>query len=988
MPRRSILSSAERDSLFALPDTQDGLIRHYTLSESDLAIINQHRGASNRLGFAVQLCTMRYPGVMLGADEAPFPPLMKLVAAQLKVAEACWSDYGQRGQTRREHLTELQSVFGFQLFAGRHYRAAGHGLDDLAGQTDKGIVLATALVQSLRSQSILLPSINVIERICAEAVTRATRRIHSLLTESLTDEHQRQLDDLLNPRENSTSSTMIWLRQSPGAPTARHVLEHIDRLNAMEALMLPDGIERQIHRNRLLKLAREGGQMTAQHLRDLETTRRYATLVAVVLEAKATVIDEIVDLHDRIIGTLFNRAKRNHEQQFQQSGKAINEKVRLYWRIGHALLEAKQAGADPFAAIESVISWDAFTQSVTEAEKLSQPEDFDYLHRIGDSYSQVRRYAPALLDVLRLKAAPAARDILKAVEMLKALNTDNTRKVPIDAPTSFVKKRWESLVFTADGVDRRFWELCALSELKNALRSGDIWVQGSRQFKDFDEYLLPAGKFASLRQAGALPLAVVTDCEPYLRDRQLLLEQQMATVNRLAKADALPDAIITESGLKITPLTNSVPEAADTLMQKAYGLLPHLKITELLMEVDEWTGFTERFTHIKSSDAASDKTLLLATILADAINLGLTKMAESCPGTTYAKLSWLQAWHIRDETYSAALADLVNAQFRHPFAGNWGDGTTSSSDGQRFKAGGRAEAAGHVNPKYGSEPGVLFYTHVSDQYAPFHTKVINVGVRDATYVLDGLLHHESDLRIEEHYTDTAGFTDHVFGLMHLLGFKFAPRIRDLADKRLFAPGKQTDYPALAALIGGAVNVKHIRTHWDEILRLATSIRQGTVTASLMLRKLGSYPRQNGLAVALRELGRIERTLFTLDWLQNVELRRRVHAGLNKGEARNALARAVFFNRLGEMRDRSFENQRYRASGLNLVTAAIVLWNTVYLERAIQAIKDHSQPVDENLLQHVSPLGWEHINLTGDYVWRQTRRAEKRKFRPLRPFPQA
>jgi TnpA family transposase len=95
----------------------------------------------------------------------------------------------------------------------------------------------------------------------------------------------------------------------------------------------------------------------------------------------------------------------------------------------------------------------------------------------------------------------------------------------------------------------------------------------------------------------------------------------------------------------------------------------------------------------------------------------------------------------------------------------------------------------------------------------------------------------------------------------------------------------------------------------------------------MLRKLGSYPRQNGLAVALRELGRIERTLFALDWMQNVELRCRVQIGLNKGEAKNALARAVFLNRLGEIRDRSFENQRYRASGLNLVVAAIILWNT-------------------------------------------------------------
>ena len=172
------------------------------------------------------------------------------------------------------------------------------------------------------------------------------------------------------------------------------------------------------------------------------------------------------------------------------------------------------------------------------------------------------------------------------------------------------------------------------------------------------------------------------------------------------------------------------------------------------------------------------------------------------------------------------------------------------------------------------------------------------------------------------------------------------------------------------------------------MRLATSIKQGTVTASLMLRKLGSYPRQNGLAVALRELGRIERTLFILDWLQSVELRRRVHAGLNKGEARNALARAVFFNRLGEIRDRSFEQQRYRASGLNLVTAAIVLWNTVYLERATHGLRGTGHAVDDVLLQYLSPLGWEHINLTGDYLWRSSAKIGAGKFRPLRALQPA
>jgi TnpA family transposase len=218
--------------------------------------------------------------------------------------------------------------------------------------------------------------------------------------------------------------------------------------------------------------------------------------------------------------------------------------------------------------------------------------------------------------------------------------------------------------------------------------------------------------------------------------------------------------------------------------------------------------------------------------------------------------------------------------------------------------------------------------------------------------------------------------------MHLLGFRFAPRIRDLSDTKLYLPNSQVKYQALAAMTGGTINLKAIRTHWNEILRLATSIKQGTVTASLMLRKLGSYPRQNGLAVALRELGRIERTLFILSWLQSVDLRRRVHAGLNKGEARNALARAVFLCRLGEIRDRSFEQQRYRASGLTLVTAAIALWNTAYIERAVQASARKGHTIDPELLKYLSPLGWEHINLTGDYQWKRNRLAQGR-FRALR-----
>lgn len=986
MPRRSILSASELNSLFALPDTMEELIRLYTLSESDLSVVRQHRGPANRLGFAVQLCYMRFPGVMFTSNSTPSILMLQILAEQLKVSPDVWVQYGQRENTRREHLVELQLVFGFKPFTMQDYRPSLMRLETIASDTDKGIVLATHLVEHFRHQKILLPSAKVIERICAEAITHANRHIYKTLTETLIEDHHQKLDDLLKIKEGSNLTWLAWLRQSPAKPNSLHMLRHIERLQILQAIDLPAGIERGVHQNRLLKISREGAQMTPADLARYETQRKYATLVALVVDATATVIDEIIELHDRIIGKLFNTAKKKRDQQLQASGKAINDKLRLFGQIGQALVDAKQNGSDPFAAIEKIMPWDAFANNVTQTQHLAQPEDFGFLHKLGEQYQTLRRYAPAFLDVLKLRAAPAAQNVMAAIDTLRSMSVDDTRKLPANPPTAFIKPRWRKLVRIGNEIDPRYYEICALTELRDALRSGDIWVQGSRQYKDFDEYLLPIEKFEALKIANALPLAVNTDCEQYLYDRVHLLEQQLKLVNQIASKDNLPDAIITTSGLEVTPLDAAVPEMAQAMIDQAAQLLPHVKITELLLEVDEWIGFTNQFTHLKTGDMAKDKTLLLTTILGDAINLGLTKMAESCPDTTYAKLSWLQAWHIRDETYSMALAELVNAQISHAFAAHWGDGTTSSSDGQRFEVGGRAESTGHINPKYGSEPGRLFYTHISDQYAPFSSKLINVGIRESTYVLDGLLYHESDLKIEEHYTDTAGFTDHVFGLMHLLGFRFAPRIRDLGEIKLYSPNKHTNYDALTPLLGTPINIKHIRDHWDEIMRLATSIKQGTVTASLMLGKLGSYPRQNGLAIALRELGRIERTLFILDWLQNVELRRRVQEGLNKGEARNALARAVFFNRLGELRDRSFEQQRYRASGLNLVTAAIVLWNTVYLERATNALIEHRKLKDDELLRYLSPLGWEHINLTGDYLWKSRIKIGVGKFRPLRPLP--
>lgn len=282
-----------------------------------------------------------------------------------------------------------------------------------------------------------------------------------------------------------------------------------------------------------------------------------------------------------------------------------------------------------------------------------------------------------------------------------------------------------------------------MNELKGALRAGDIWVRDSRRYKNFDDYLMPGGDFDKLLNNNQLNISVETECGAYLKARLTLLASRLEEVNAMAVTGDLPDMDISDKGLKVTPLDNRVLSAISPLADLIYNMLPHPKITEILDEVERWTAFTRHFTHLKNPlTRPQDDCLLLTTILADGINLGLTKMAESCPGTTRASLENMQAWYIRDETYSAALAELVNAQKSRPLAALWGDGSASSSDGQNFRVGSHGRYAGQVNLKYGQKPGVQFYTHISDQYSPFYTKVIS-RVRDSTHVLDGLLYHES-----------------------------------------------------------------------------------------------------------------------------------------------------------------------------------------------------------------------------------------------------
>ena len=972
MTRRRQLTEAQTAALFNPSTDPREKVRHYTLSSADIAMVRNCRGDHNRLGCALMLCYLRRPGRPLRINEHPPSALVSFVAEQIEVLPGVLHDYLGAERVIRRHAAELQSRLGLRSFGPRPAADLESWLLPQAIENDRFAHLAGLVMVECRQRRILVPSHSMLEKLCTRVRHQARREVHRRLTDGLSAEQRRKLDELTERREDTGQSRLVWLRQMPEAAKPGAMLGLIERLEHLQKIGIDAARGHRVHQARLVRLAHEAGRTTAQHIADYERQRRHATLVAVTLDLSVDLTDQAINVFDRLIGAIFQKAEKRHARAFQADGRAINEKVCLYATVGAALIAAKNEKLDAFEAIGRVLTWERFVSTVAEAKALSRSEEFDPFQKLGEHYAGVRRWAPEFLKAFTFQGVPAVSPLLRAIEVLRDVNRTAAASLPESAPTAFIRPRWARHVLADGVINRRNYELCVLSELRDRLRAGDIWVTGSRQHRSFEERLISRETLKEMQRSKTLPIMVDADFDRFIAGRRVTLDQRLMAIEAKAKDGLLPDVTINKGVLKITPIVRSTPPEAEALAVRLNAMLPRIRITDLLSEVAGWTLFTDRFTHLRTGEPAANSQVLLTGILADGLNLGLTRIAEACTIASPGHIAWTSDWHIRDETYDLALQCLVNQQQREPFAAVFGGGLASSSDGQFFRATGPSRNAANINAHYGHEPGIKFYTHISDRYAPFGTKLMSATASEAPYVLDALLHHQTEVTPRRHHTDGGGVSDHVFALCSLFGFRFAPRIPDLKDRRLYSFEKPETYPSLEPLIAARINVALIRDHWSEILRIAASLRTGTVTASLILRQLASHPRQNGVATALRELGRLERTLFTLDWLEDPDLRRQTTQELNKGESRNSLARAVFIHRLGEIRDRTYENQQHRASGLNLVVTAIILWNTRYLERAVAALRK-VEDVPDHLLAHISPLGWEHVNLTGDYIWQTGRR---------------
>ncbi|KAF2988975.1 DUF4158 domain-containing protein (plasmid) [Methylocystis sp. MJC1] len=502
MKKHEILSPQSRAELFDPPRDPAAIVRHYTLSPDDLTLIRQRRRDANRLGFAVHLAYLKFPGRVLGSEETPAPEMLAFLARQLGIESGAYLEYAQRDETRREHLGEIQSHLRVRPFSRGDYRSVAEIATDEAIGTDRGHAIVAAMIETLRSRSILLPAPTILERIGLAARARARKQAHKNLIEGLEQRAINELQALIAVSDDRDRTRLAWLRDWREAPTQKNLVGVVERLQFVRSLGVGPDREQRILRARYRAIAKETAILSAQHLSRFDTPRRLAALVVFAREMEAILTDAALVMFDKMLGGVYRRADRTYRENLFHRAKALDASARALLHMAKAMLAAKESGEDQDAAVERSLGWERLKALVAETDIVVTNTREDNLIEIVERYPTVRRMIPVLLNVFVFRSWKPNDLLLDALELLRGLHAARPRHLPQRPPTAFLKATWRKLVGRGSTFDRRAYEVAVMMTLRDSLRSGDIWVEGSRAFRAFGDFLLPPETFVARRQEG------------------------------------------------------------------------------------------------------------------------------------------------------------------------------------------------------------------------------------------------------------------------------------------------------------------------------------------------------------------------------------------------------------------------------------------------------------------------------------------------------
>jgi TnpA family transposase len=967
------------------------LSQYFHLNETDLNHILQRRGENNRFGFALQLTSVRFLGTFM-TDPRRVPTRVKnFIAQQLSIKSIdVLADYGEREMTKWEHLWLIRKHYGYHEFNTPPWKfRLTRALYSRAWISDErpGLMFDFATAWLIQ-RKVLLPGVTTLTRLISEIRERIETRLWEKLSSMPSPDQIVKLEALLRIMDGKRFSLFDHYRKGPVTISGPAFNKAVDRFLGLRFLEISKLDFSQIPPVRLERLARYAGISSVYKIARMPFNKRIAVLVAYVKTFETIALDEALDVLDMLIANIVGNAKRIGQKNRLRTLKDLDKSALLLAKACSYIIDEETEDKCLRDIVYGKYSREELMGSISMVNALARNTGDNFQKEMVEQYGRVCRFLPKLFSNIPFCSTSAGRPVLEAFNYLA--NIPKSRNPTLrNPPVEIVTGSWKKLVFNQNGaVDKKAYTLCFIDKLRDAFRRRDVYVKASDRWGDPRAKLIQGTEWEVNRIHVCRSIGHPSNaCDAIVKlVQQLDAKYRKVAENFVENKNINIDYSGKYPSLTISPLDKlEEPPSLLRLNNQINELIPSVDLTGLLLEINAHTKFADEFTHVSESNARAKElaTSICAVLVAEACNIGIEPLAKHhVPALTRHRLNWVKQNYFREETLIKANAKLVDFQTNLTLAKKWGGGDVASADGMRFVAPIRTINAGANSKYFGRNRGITWYNFISDQFSGFHGIVVPGTIRDSIFVLEGLLEQQTGLSPMEIITDTAGSSDIIFGLFWLLGYQFSPRIADAGEATFWRVNKNADYGALNELARNKLSTKRIEQYWDDMLRIAGSLKMGKIHASALIRSLLKSDRPSSLAKAIMDAGRINKTLYLLNYIDDQNYRRRILNQLNRGESRHSVARAICYGQRGEIRKRYREGQEDQLGALGLVTNAVVLWNTIYIQEAVNHLKMKSIDVKSEDETRLSPLINKHINMLGHYSFTLEEDIKRGKLRPL------
>lgn len=986
---------ATRYGGFAEAPSRQELERYCFLDDMDRELVAKRRGDHNRLGFALQLVTVRCLGTFL-ADPLDVPTVVvDYLASQLGIADAsCVKAYLEREKTRFEHQWGIAREYGWRSFADVEEELA-RWIDDRAWTTGEGPqTLFDTSVAWLRERRVLLPAASTIARLVGRVGEEAAQRFWDALAALPTPVQTSQLEALLEVPHGSRVSDLDRLRKGPVTASGKSMAAALDRVAEIAALGFGDVNLGAVPRRRVIELARYGMAGKATLLRRHPRNRKLATLLATVVHLQARAIDDALELFDFLMTheLLAKAYRQSREETLRRYAQVSRDAGKLAAAMA-VLLQVTDADTpigleEIWRAIEEVVPRSDLRMAVDNLRQVvpapNEDPDAEWRGALIQRYGVIRRFLPKLVGGIEFGATAEAGPLLEALRALPVLmHAWPTVAVPVghlDAQkvaVDLVPRAWRRIVFppgrpegTVHGAGYVF---CILEQFHQRLVHRDIFAPASSRWADPRAQLLSGPAWEAAKGPVLNALQLPEDPADLLAVPAAFLDAALRDVAGRLDADA--QAYVDADGrLHVSALAGIPdPPSLAELRDRTQAMMPRVDIGELVLEVMSWEpGIVEAFTAISGGETRlEDLHLTLAAVLVSrALNVGYGPVISSgVPALARDRISHVDQNYVRNETIAPANAPIFEAQGRIALARDyWEGGLVAAADGIRFVVPVRSIQA-RPNPKYfGRRRGVTWLNLINNRSLGTAGMVVAGTPRDSLHIVDLIYRQEAGPRPEVVISDAGAYSDIVFGILNLLDIEYRPEPADLPDTRLWHIDAAADYGPLATAARGRIELAKIAAHWPDLLRIAASIHIGAVSAHDIIRMLSRGAGLTQLGEALAHYGRIFKTLHLLSYVDEEPYRRLNKRMRNLQEGRHDLARHLFHGKRGDLYEAYREGMEDQLGALGLVLNMVVLWNTVYLDAAVAKLRAQGHPVRDEDVARLSAYIREHINVQGHYFF--------------------